>query len=72
MSNSSDEKAIIERYVNSIEEVKERIGKNYRDMDLENSELNNEFHDIILSMKKTCDDIKREILEIPINDCNMI
>ena len=56
-------KALINGYVNYIQEQKDSIRKNYEDMDLENSEVNTKFEEIVSSMEKKCEEVKSKISE---------
>ena len=54
-------KMTISQYVDYVENQKRKIRKNYEDMDLENSELNTKFEEIVERMEQKCDDLKRKI-----------
>ena len=54
-------KMTISQYVDYVENQKEKIRKNYEDMDLENSELNTKFEEIVERMEKKCDDLISKI-----------
>ena len=54
-------KMTISQYVDYVENQKRKIRKNYEDMDLENSELNTKFEEIVERMEQKCDDLQRKI-----------
>ena len=54
-------KITISEYIDYVENQKEKIRKNYEDMDLENSELNTKFEEIVERMEKKCDDLISKI-----------
>lgn len=62
MEESLDEltevdKQSVTSIINYVENRKSEIRKNYNDMDLVNSDLNNKFENVVKSMESKCDEL---------------
>ena len=54
-------KNTVASYIESIELIKERTEKNYLEMDLKNTKLNNEMEELLEDIKSRCNKVIREL-----------
>lgn len=48
---------LIDKYIEEIESSKNKITKNFNDMDLENASVQRDIYDVVMEMTKYCDDL---------------
>ncbi|MDS0527576.1 hypothetical protein NNC19_17940 [Clostridium sp. SHJSY1] len=58
-----DAENAVARYIEKIEEARRKIIKNFNEMDLENSDVNEEYRELVEAITRDCNRLIRDIEE---------